>query len=394
MSTKDWKPGPEVTAAAEEVKKPTITYLKEDYVAFRDRVSALPPPKEHVAGLIPDEGTVLFHGPPRTTKTLSFEEIAFKLACGVSPFNAARFAVTRPVKVAYVTEEDSERRTNYRFDLIEAGTKTHHGQGALFPPVVLPPGMLYPLVRQGFTLDAAADRDLLLADLGDLGIEVVIFEPIRSLTGLAEKTATEFKPIQDWMRRVQRETVCKTFAFGHHWRKNYAKTASEQNTEELSNMASGGALYSISDYLLAFQKLDWNRALLIPGSYKNGSDPESFEVTWETDEQRGPSGEPRFGTWIRAVATTKKRDRVVEDDDVRKILEWLPSNPWKTAAEIEVGAHTRKDKGGALPVLTRLLSEGRVELATKNDAKRMGRRAVAKLYAMPGAPKPAEETEC
>jgi hypothetical protein len=389
MSTREWKPEPDVQAVAADVKKPAISYLKEDYAAFRERVSAQPPPTDHVAGLIPDEGVLLWHGPPRTTKTLSYEEVAFKLACGVAPFNNRRFAVKRPVKVAYVTEEDSERRTNHRFGLIDAGATTHRGQMAMHPPVVLPPGTLFPLVRQGFTLDAATDRELLLKDLGDLGIEVAIFEPIRSLTGLAEKTAAEFKPIQDWMRRVQRETTCKTFGFGHHWRKNSAKSASEQNAEELSNMASGGALFSISDCLVAFQKMDWNRALLIPGSYKNGADPESFEVLWETDERRGPSGEPLFGTWIRAVATTKARERVVEDDDVRKILAWLPTHPWMTAAEIESGARLRKDKqeGGALVALGKLVSDGRVEMVTGEDAKNMGRSPKAKLYAITGAPK-------
>ncbi len=344
----------------------------EDCAGFAARVSLQPALTWYASQLVPSEGVFLFHGRPRSMKSLNLLGLAFDLAYGRPLWGAERFAVSRPIRVLYLTGEDPERLVLDRLERIQRGVKLP------FPP------NLQLLVRRGISLDDTHDRTALLSMIEREGIEVAILEPMRSLTSAAESTATEFKPIGDWLRHLQHTTTCKTLGLGAHWRKP-SKAQAGGRSESLS----GGSLFSFSDCLIAVQKVSWNESVCIPEDYKLGSDPPGFLLRWNTQAESGPSGEPLFGESIspEVVDFDAATARGV---DAFRLLDWLKSNPWHTADEIAAGAGLLKtqlgDPRSIYSVLQDLLRQGAVRLAQKEGAKQLGRSSRAKLYALPDAP--------
>jgi hypothetical protein len=298
-------------------------------------------------------------------KSLEMMTEAFQLASGLPVFgDATRFDVPQARRVAYVTEEDGERLVHVRLRLIEAGLGVRPAAG-----------MFRPVIRRGLNLDSAADRGELLTELGDAGTEVLYIEPIRAMTALAEKTAAEFKPINDWLNEVQRQTACKAFVLGHHW------TKPRQNDDRSdSDKASGGALFSACEMLVSYEKLDWNRTALKPADYKTGSDPKPFVVEFETDIVYDNYGTPAFGSYIRATATTYDTAQITVETQRTKLVRTMSSrsDDWKTADEW--ATHAGIDKGVTPSLLAQLQAVSVVAMATGSEAKELGRSPKAMLY--------------
>jgi hypothetical protein len=345
----------------------------EDSPTFAARVVDLPPISWLAAELVPTEGIFLFHGRPRSMKSLNLLALAFDLAHGRAVFGAPRFAVSRPCRVLYLSEEDPERLIFERLARIQRGAELGLTSNLRF------------LLRRGISLDSEHDRAALSMMIAREGFDVAIFEPMRSLTSSAEATAAEFKPIGDWIRHLQASTSCKAIGMGAHWRKP-SKSQAGGRSESLS----GAALFSFSDCLISVQKVSWNEAVLVPEDYKLGADPPAFLVRWNTEAGTSPSGRPTFGEWIlpEIVEVTSPED-AVRAQLVLQVVSWLADNPWRTAPEVAAGCklskHSPSEPDSVYSLLGYLQSQGTIQVASKDQAKMLGRSVRAKLYAVAGA---------
>ncbi len=125
----------------------------EDLHVFLARMEQQPDLSWHVAGLIPDEGICLWHGQPRDFKSMTAQEVSLALASGRNAFCNSRFAVSKPVKVAYFTEEDSERLFAARMHWLTAKNQKPK------------PNFFFPFIRKSLSFDVAADRDFIVREL-------------------------------------------------------------------------------------------------------------------------------------------------------------------------------------------------------------------------------------
>lgn len=342
---------------------------------FGARAAALPAISWLAADLVPSEGVFLFHGRPRSMKSLNLLALAIDLAYGRPAFSCPRFQVPAPVRVLYVTEEDSERLIYERRDKLL--------RGAAGGPLSGTNNLQY-LIKRGISLDSDPDRSALLACIDRGGFQVVIFEPMRTLTTAAEGTAADFKPIADWMRHLQSATACKAIGMGAHWRKP-SKSQAGGRSESLS----GGALFSFSDCLVSVQKVSWNESLMIPEDYKLSSDPPSFLIRWNTTAETSSSGRPLFGESISPeVVEVDSPEDAVRAKHVQTVVSWLADHPWQTAPEIATGCrfakHSPSEPDSVYSLLSYLCTQGIVRQASKADAKILGRSARAKLFALAG----------
>lgn len=350
----------------------------EDLHAFLARVGSQPELAWHIEGLIPEEGTCLWHGQPRDFKTWCAIDAGLAMASGRCAFNNSRFAVKRPAKVAYFTEEDHERLFSARVHWLTV-------KGGL--PAE---GCFFPFIRKGLNLDVAADRDFIIAKLQECGAEVAVFDPLRSFTGLSDKGPADLRPVAMFLRSIQNETRAKAIVIVHHDTKPLAVAPEGGDNRSRSQQASGGGVFSISDCPVSFKKLAWNKVAVFPEDYKLSGDPKPFEVTFETDERQGHDG-PRFGSWVRAVAVTKDERDIVDGVTAQKILAFLHASPgtWRTTVEVDKGANLRR--GTASAVLERLRVEGLVQHCAGEDAKALGHQRNAKLWCADEQTPPVEE---
>jgi putative DNA primase/helicase len=344
----------------------TRDLVVEDLQSFWKRLEGRPELSWHVPGLIPDEGICLWHGQPRDFKSWCALEVTLALAAGRAAFSSERFRVSRAIKVAYFTEEDPER-------LIAARTRWLTAQDRM--PL---PDHFYPIVRKSLSFDVEEDRDFIIKTIQKTGVQVAVFDPVRSYTGLADKGPADLRPVAQFLRRIQNETTAKTLLCVHHDTKPPAALREGQERSR-SQQASGGGIFSISDCPVAFEKLDWNKVAVYPEDYKLSGDPAPFEVTFETDERDGDDG-PRFGSYVKPVARTSREQDIANGAAAKKILKFLRSSigTWYSTEQVNAGARLRNDSAGG--VLQMLLDEGLVLFCTGDDAKALGRSPRAKLW--------------
>jgi hypothetical protein len=345
----------------------------EDLPSFMDRLKDSPPPVWKVAGLIPDEGICLWHGQPRDFKSLCAQETALALAAGRSPFQASRFAVERPARVAYFTNEDSERLFNARMRWL---TTAHGGE--------IPSGF-FPFIRRGITFDRKDHRDAILLSIAECRAEVVFFDPGRSFSKFFDQGPSDFYTVAEFLRQIQNETAATAEVLVHHDKKPGPRGDASESSR--SQQASGGGIFSISDCPVSFRKVDWNRCGAFPEDYKLSGDPKPFEVEFQSDSWVDDNGANRFGTWVRPVATTKDERDVGTEVARDKVLAFLretrkkateESKAWVCTEDVTVGAGIRGDKTSR--VLEELLTGKQVDFATKEAANHLGRSSNAKLW--------------
>jgi hypothetical protein len=352
--------------------------IVEDLAAFLQRLESQPPLSWHIEGLIPDEGICLWHGQPRDFKSMCAQEVALALAAGRCAFGLARFAVRRPIKVCYFTEEDPERLFAARMHWL-----THKNP---MPAA----NYFFPFVRRGLSFDSAESRDFILSRIYETQAEASVFDPVRSYTGLSDKGPADLRPVALFVRQIQNETRSKTLLLVHHDTKPPAQAESDQRSR--SQMASGGGIFSVSDCPVSFTKLAWNQVAVYPEDYKLSGNPRPFTVTFTSDVRNGEHG-PCFGSWVLPLATTADEQQIVDATLAKKLLQFLRQHvgEWFSGDDIKEGAKIRG--GSASPVLERLREEGLVKFCTGDAAKALGRSPKAKLWAavsVPDVPVPDE----
>lgn len=306
------------------------------------------------------------------------QELGLSMATGRAAFNLERFTPARPIIVAHFTEEDPERLFAARMHWLTARQSLPE------------PGMFYPFIRKGLSFDSEKDRAFILATLRETKADFVIFDPVRSYTGLSDKGPADLRPVAVFLRQIQRTTAAKTILLVHHDTKPLAAPSAEGQGRSRSQQASGGGIFSISDCPVSFSKLAWNKVAVFPEDYKLSGNPSPFEVTFETDARHSEHG-PQFGSWVRPVACSKAEHDITIGVAETKILSFLNASPgtWYPTRDIDEGAKIRKGTAG--PILKRLNSEGRVAYCTGQAAHLLGHSATAHLWTLD--PREAGDTD-
>jgi DnaB-like helicase N terminal domain/AAA domain len=300
--------------------------LLEPIGQIAQRVSS-DPPRQLVDGLLPATGIALQFGQPRTFKSLALREIAVAVALGRSPFGLTRLRVDDPVPVAYVTEEDSASAILEHLEMFSAGAAR---RGEL--PVCLS-------ACRGLTLDDPATQDRVIREAVMGGVGLIIIEPARSVTACVDQGPRELQPFAAFLRRLARETGA-AIALGHH----ELKPLGGQDARRGAQRISGGGLFSIAEAPMHFQRLEGDRVLVTPCSWKHFEDPAAFVLRLETE-----GGRVRRLIGEEFAPTPPDEPRASTD----RVLDWVRSHPGQSSSEIARNVGRKSATLEALGALTR-----------------------------------------
>ena len=175
--------------------------------------------------------------------------VALSIADGRAPCKSERFAVKRPLVVAYFTNEDGERLHAARVRWLTEKSGI--------------PSRLYHFIRRGWTFDTEEGRSAVIESLTACKAEVAFFDPARSFSALFDKGPSDLQPVTAFLRTIQDRTLAKSIVINHHDVK--PPRAGGSGDRGKSHNASGGGIFSISDALLSFEKIEWNRVGIYPG---------------------------------------------------------------------------------------------------------------------------------
>ncbi len=316
-------------------------YSFETAPRFLERVEAQPPPSWLMRELLPDEGIAAWHGRPRTMKSLCALEGLLSASSGVPAFGSQRFASEQAVPAAYVTDEDGERLVAQRLRWLLAG------QG--WPA---PPDRLHLMVRAGLNLEANLDdQDGLIRAVEAAGVVAVCLDPTRACFPSIDKGPADAAPAIRFLRRLQNETAAKSILLVHH---DVKPGRDEKDARSRAERASGGAIFSIADCPVNFERVDERTCFAVPTRYKFGADPKPFRVRFESETE---AGEP-FRGYVRAVGETVTEADQGASRVAEGVLQHVSESPGKTTG------HAKRAVGGkgefVVRALARLEAQGRI----------------------------------
>jgi len=219
---------------------------------FLETASDAVPPL--IEGLVPGTGICLWHGQPRSRKSLVALDVSLSLAAGLPPFGSARLTVAAAVPVWYISEEDPASEVKSRVRKLLAGR------------AALPPSLFRLSVFKGICLDEPRIQDGLVRDARRHGARLITFDPIRSVSRAVDQGPAELKPLVDFLRRLMYETGA-VIILPHH----DTKPRSDGKTDERprAQRASGGGILSISEAPCHFERISDSTTLIVPNLWKS-----------------------------------------------------------------------------------------------------------------------------
>ena len=341
---------------------------------FLARVGAAPDVAWHVPGLVPVEGTCLWHGQPRDFKSWCAVDTGLALARGGVAFASPRFKVAASVRVAYITEEDPERLVAARLSMLTSRPGVPTG--------------FYPVIRKGLSFDSPQGQAAILQVLAQCNPAVVIFDPLRGFTANSDKGPADLRPVVEFLRHLQNTTTAKSVLLIHHDTKPLAM----EDARNRSQQASGGGIFSVSDCPVGFKKLAWDKVAVFPEDYKLGGDPTPFEVTFATAAVRDNEGRPHFGPWVIPTAETKEEHQITQDANQDKVGAWLQTNlGLHSTDDVRAGVKGTRETIG--PALEALRTRGLVLMVTGAEAQAQGRNVRARLWTWVGRESGSDDGE-
>lgn len=299
-------------------------------------------PRPLVEDLLPGDGSVLIHGQPRDSKTITSFALLLAVASGQPAFGLERLHVPEAVPCWYITQEDSEWRVADRFRQLVAGA----GFAA-------PPALLHVSAGHGITLDREDWQDTLIATTRQYGFRLVVLDPLRSLTATVDQGPRELKPFVLFLRRFLQETHA-VLCLVHHDTKPPVQTADQRHRPQ---RASGGGVFAIADSPIHLERIDENRRLLVPCAFKFAADPPSVLLRLDTT-----NGLLRV---LGEDATASRHDHQALD---LRLLEHLRQSPYQTGTEMVRAIHMQK--ATVFARLEALRAQGLVDAVQNGQAKR------------------------
>ena len=315
--------------------------------------------------LIPDEGLVVWHGRPRSMKSLTAQDAMLSLALG-EPYALGnpRFAIERAVGVLWLGEEDPERLDAFRWSLMLKARGILPGDE---------PDTLRLVVRPGWDLESSAGQAALLTTIRETAaamatpLVVLVIDPARASLPSIDGGPKDAARARAFLLEILRATSIKVILLPHHDTK---PAAGGKDDRPRAERASGGVTFSMGDCMVSFERLNDREAMAVPTAYKVGPDPQPFRVRFDSET---PSGQP-FRGYLRAVAESAEEDTATRD----AVLAFVRAHPWSSTAEVDRGAKVRT--GEAARYLVQLHAAGLVVSVTGDQAKARGRSPNAVLW--------------
>jgi hypothetical protein len=339
----------------------------ESLPAFLARVRSLPKPRKLLGDLILEDSTGLWHGQPRSSKSLVLLEAMLAMAQGkVAAFGLEMLRAPESIPVAYVGEEDSERRVEERISWLLAGRGRKNA-----------PRDFHLWVRQGVSIDEAQWQDWVIREANRLQIQFLGLDPFRGLTLQSDQGPAELAPVVRFLSRFRRETSCSAIGLIHH----DVKPAVDKRGVGLaernrSQQASGGGIFSISDAPICLERLSPVRFQVTPEDFKFSEDPAPFYINLEIEQSGNRIVAIRLLGEEMPEGTTAKD--VNEEVFRSRIVDHLKVNPWLSIRAIASGL--QKNRDDVTTSLERMKRDGHV-LECAGERK-------ARLWAVVGTPMP------
>lgn len=220
---------------------------------------------ELLPGLIARNETTLIHGAPRSMKTWATLEIGIALATGTPAFGI--LAPPAEARVLYVTNEDGAGKVSDRLRGLLAGRGFSE----------IPEGLRL-VVGKGVWLDDDEWRRRLLDEVRQFEIDLVILDPLRSLTAAVDQGPREVQPFGNYLRRLIGETGCGVLC-AHHDTKPQAGVS---ETRRRAQRASGGGLFGYMDAPINATVAGDGTTLLVPDGFKHADDSPPILFTLQT----------------------------------------------------------------------------------------------------------------
>jgi len=340
-------------------RPPAVASRAETLPAFMERARSHAEPAWLVRELLPDEGVVIWHGRPRSMKSLTAGDVALSVALGEPRALASdRFVIDAPVSLLWLAEEDPARLTAFRLGLMLAARGIQPGQE--------PEGFRL-VVRAGWNLEAPEGQAALLEALGQVQPALLVIDPMRASLPSIDAGPRDAAAARGFLLSILRETSVRVVWGIHHDTKPRADGRDERARAE---RASGGVTFSMADTLVNFERVDDRSCLAVPTAYKVGSDPRPFRVRFESGTASGAG----FKGFLRAIGETAEEAAPARD----RVLAWVRDNPWCSTTEVDRGAGIRT--GEASRYLSQLEAGGLVRRMTGDEAKARGRKWNAVLW--------------
>jgi hypothetical protein len=280
----------------------------ERFDAFAERLAQTIRPPDLITDLMPGQGITLLHSQPRTQKTWVALECAIAMATGTPAFGSSAHAVPTARRVLYLTEEDPPIEIRDRVVALLAGRGIEE-----------PPTELLVAVKQGWDLDNPVHQTRLIDWVQTQRVEVLILDPLRSVTASTDKSWSELRPFILFLRRLQRETGV-LLLLTHHDTKPVPGVI---DTRDRPQRMSGGGLFSVVDAPIHLSKVKGDSgagSLLVPSNYKFSAAPPPVRLLLETDD-------PKVATSARLVAFAVAADSVTALEQDEKVLAYLREHP-------------------------------------------------------------------
>jgi hypothetical protein len=282
--------------------------VAESLPAFLARARNKPEPGWFIRELIPDEGVVIWHGRPRSMKSLTAEDAMLSLALGESyALHNPRFAIAAPTGILWLGEEDPERLDAFRL----AHMLKARGVDA--------PETFRLVVRPGWDLETDLGQAELLATIRDTSaamttpLRVLVIDPARASLPSIDGSPKDAAPARAFLLRILRETSISVIVLPHHDTK--PRTGADARDNRLrAERAAGGVTFSMGDCMVNFERVSDRECIATPTAYKVGADPKPFRVRFESET---PSGQG-FQGYIRAVADTDDESATMPNLDANR----------------------------------------------------------------------------
>ena len=325
---------PKAPTAAEPDLTPPLAERAPDFCA---RVGSITPASPLVSGFVPGDGITLLHGHPRTLKSWMVLTLAL---CRTANQPAFGGLAVRPGPTLLITNEDSQARVAQRLDWLRAG----FGLPAL-------PADLWLIVGKGIWLDDPDAQDRLVGLVKNFTVDLVILDPLRSVTGCVDQGPRDLQPFQTYLRLLMRETGCAVLACHHD-----AKPAPGiRDDRKHPHRASGGGLYSIADAPIHVERIgDTNTVIATPCGWKFSDDPSPLEITLTVGDG---------AAMLTAKASTSGDAETVVLHD--KILAYVQANPHTCGRKLAEALRGNRQR--LFGALEQLYEAGRLDRVTRGQ---------------------------
>jgi hypothetical protein len=190
--------------------------------------------------------------------------------------------------------------------------------------------------------------------------ELIVLDPVRSLTACADQGPREFQPFGLYLRRLTRDTGACVLLVHHDTKPSAAQVPDHRRPAQ---RASGGAIFSAVDCPIHVGRIDDCQSLVTPDGYKHSATPASFSVDRHVDGA---------GAWLTGTENQAKSADALALE--RKIVAVLRDHPLSTGTSVREHVKAKND------AVIRTLEA----LAERGDVVETEGKGTARLWSLPG----------